>query len=211
MDNEPQTVDITKIDRAKAGKIVRGIAQVEADFYLAAGPLSELVMSEAVKAVAKVARAPWQIVEAGWSAQVVCPEWRMTKGMGTGDAWLELSEICNDEENDHSWVAAALKAGPTQMGIELAFRRGLQDIAEEVIGNDESIAALRNLGFMRDDDSARLFVPVAIAADKLAKGFEQGDLEDAMAPVGQALGMAIAAKSYLDTLIELVRTAAKTK
>jgi hypothetical protein len=170
------------------------------------------MMTQAVLAVEKAAPSPWQVIESDWSAQVVCPEWKMTRGVGTGDMWLEITEVGADEdEYEHTWIAAAARSGPTQIGLELVFRRGLQDHAQAIIGDDKAVAALWKLGFARDETSLLLFIPIHIPAEKLAQGFEQNDLAAAIAPFGKAMSQAIAAKAELDKLLEQVRTAAKRK
>lgn len=211
MDDKQRTDAAKAQDGVTAGRIVRGIAQIESDFHLASGPLSEQLMGAASQAIAKVAQSPWLRLEDEMTIQVVAPEWKMTKGVGTGDAWLELAELCDDEDNEYSWVAAAVGAGPTRMCIELVFRRGLVEVAQGVLRDDKALTALWKLGFVRDETDLRLFVPIKIEAEKLAQGFEQNDLSEAMAPVGKALQLAIAAKTELDALIERVRDAAKRR
>lgn len=210
MDHEQRTKISRQHDPEWAGRVVRNIGQIEADFFHVAGPLSERMMTDAVLAIEKVATPPWQVIRSDWSAQVVCPEWKMTRGVGTGDMWLEISELSiDDDENEHSWIAAATKSGFTQLGIELMFRRGLQDHAESVIRDAKAIAALLKLGFTRDESSEALFIPIHIPAEKLAQGFEQNDLDPVLAPFGKAMTQAIAAKPELDKILELVRTAGK--
>lgn len=212
MDHEQRMAAAKRNDPVLAARIVRDISQIEADFYHSAGPLSERIMREAVQAISKVAVAPWQVVEVDWSARIVCPEWKMIRGVGTGDMWLELAELSADEEGyEHSWLAAALKAGPTQLCIAVVFRPGLQDYAAGVLQDDKAVAGLKKLGFVRDDTELLLFVPIDIANELLAQGFEQNDLTAALAPIGKAMSKAIAAKAELDKLLEQVRTAAKHK
>ena len=211
MDHEHRLAAVNAHDPVLAARIIRGIAQVEDDYFFASGPLSERMMEEAVQAIAKAATVPWHVVEVDWTAQIVCPEWKMTKGVGTGDAWLELAEICADEDRDFSWISAAVGVGPTQLGLELMFRRGLQDAAQTVIPDDKVVAALAKLGMTRDETATRLFFPVAIPAEMLAQGFEANDLAKALAPVGKAVTKAIAAKAELDKLVEQVRAAGKRR
>jgi hypothetical protein len=212
MDHDQRTKAAKSQDPEWAARLVRNIAQVEADFFHAAGAISERMMSEAVQSMHKANAAPWQVVETGLSALIVCPDWKMVRGNGTGDMWLELSEIGADEQDDeHCWLAAAVKAGPTQLGIEVKFRPGLQDHADAVIRDDKVIAALLKLGFAREETDLVLFVPVQIAAEKLAQGFEQNDLGAALAPVGASVAKAIAAKAELDKVLLQVREAAKRK
>lgn len=210
MDHEQRTKISNQLDPEWAARVVRTIGQIEADFYHAANHLSERLMTEGALAIEKVVKAPWAIVENEWTPQVVCPEWKMLRGVGTGDMWLEVSEISADEEeNEHTWIAAATRSGPTQLCVELKFRRGLQEDAEAIIGDAKAIAALIKQGFVRDDDSMALYIPILIPAEKLAQGFEQNDLTPVAEPFGKAMAQAIIAKPALDKLLEQVRAAAK--
>ncbi|KQM14683.1 hypothetical protein ASE49_10930 [Novosphingobium sp. Leaf2] len=198
-------------DLERAGAVVRNIERVEADGELAIGALSERMMRASVQAITKVATAPWQVIEIDWTARVVCPEWKMVRGVGTGDAWLELTEIGAEDEEGFSWIGVAVGAAPTRFGLELAFRPGLQARAETVIHDDKVVAPLLKLGMVRDESATRLFFPVAVQAELLAQGFEQNDLDKALLPVGKATEKAIAAKSELDRLIGQVRNPATGK
>lgn len=197
-------------DPATAARIIRNIAGVESDWHLASGLLSERVMRELREALAKLAPENWKVIESGWSALLVPPDWKMTKGVGNGDAWLELVELC-DAEEDYSWLAAAVGIGSTQMGFELQFRNGLQPAALTFIANDKQVSALLKAGFVRDQAKERLFVPVKVDANLLAKGFEENDLDKALETVGKAIGLALSAKAELDKIVEQVREAAKRK
>ena len=209
MDNDQRMSAARQRDPVLAARIVRAIGDIEKDYHFASGPLSERLMRDVVLTVRKAAPEPWQVIEAGWSALLVAPEWKMIRGVGNGDAWLELAEICTDEDNDYSWIAAAVQAGPTRMGIELVFRRGLTETAQTVISQEKAVEGLLKLGFVREETDWRLFIPIKIPAEALAMGFEQNDLDQAMAPISKAIGLAIAAKAQIDGLIELIRTAAK--
>lgn len=195
----------------RAGAIVRNIQQVEADGELAIGALSERMMRAAVQAIIKVAVSPWQVIEVDWTARIVCPEWKMLRGVGTGDAWLELTDIGPEDEEGFSWIGVAVGVAPTKFGLELVFRPGLQAIAETVIQGDKAVEPLRKLGMVRDDAVNRLFFPVTIQAELLAQGFEQNDLDKAVLPVGKMTEKAIGAKAELDRLVGLVRAAATAK
>lgn len=190
-------------------RLIANVATVEEDFFLLSGPLSERLMTEIVSTLTKAVVAPWQINKVDWAARITCPDWKMSRGVGTGDAWLELAEICADDDSNHSWLAAALRAGGTQMGIELIFRPGLVDFADKVIGDDKAVAPLWERGFWREEDSARLFIPVVLNATALAKGFAENDFAVALAPVAKAMEQAITGKAELDALVERVRAAAK--
>ncbi|GEO01710.1 hypothetical protein NSE01_35420 [Novosphingobium sediminis] len=210
MDHEQRTKIANLLDPEWAARVVRNIGHIENDFYHAANHLSERLMTEGALAIEKVVKEPWQVVENEWTPQVVCPEWKMVRGVGTGDMWLEVSEISTDEEeNEHTWIAAATRAGPTQLCIELKFRRGLQDYAETVVDDAKAIATLLKQGFVRDEENLVLYVPIHIPGELLAQAFEQNDLTPVVEPFGKAMAQAIIAKPALDKLLEQVRSAAK--
>ncbi|CAH0497229.1 hypothetical protein [Novosphingobium sp. CECT 9465] len=212
MDHEQRTKVSEQLNPEWAARVVRNIGVVEADFFHAAGHLSERMMAEALLAIEKVVTPPWILVENEWMPQVVCPEWKMTRGVGTGDMWLQLSEISHDEdENEHTWIAAATKTGPSFLCIEVVFRKGLQDHAEAIVRDDKAVAALLKQGFAREDESFAMYLPFQIPAEKLAQGFEQNDLTAVVAPFGKAMAQAMAARPLLDKLLEQVREAAKRK
>ncbi|MDE2442075.1 MAG: hypothetical protein KGP14_13715 [Betaproteobacteria bacterium] len=200
-------------DPVLAARIVRNIAQIEDDEFMASGPLTEKLMSEIIKTIAKIAVDPWQIVVKDWDVRVVSPEWKRNKGVGTGDAWLEITEVGADAESerDYSWISTAVGAGPTRMALELVFRRGLRDAAEAAIRNDKHVAALWKAGMTRDETEPRLFFLIDIPVESLAQGYEQNDLDAALLPVGEAMKKAIAAKAELDKLVDRVRDEPKKK
>lgn len=210
MDHEHRTKIANQQDPEWAARVVRNIGQIEADFFHAAGPLSERMMAEAFLAIEKVVKAPWLLIENEWATQIIAPEWKMTRGVGTGDMWLQISEISADEEGiEHTWLAAVTRTVPSMLCVELVFRRGLMEQAQALIRDDKVLASLK--GFARDEDNATLLVPIVIQAEALAKGFLEADLAPAIAPFARAVGQAIAAKPALDALLEQVRTAAKRK
>ena len=211
MDQEKRTVAAAQLDPERAARIVRSIGQIGDDAALAIGPLSDKMMGVAFHSIATVATAPWQVVEVDGTARIVCPEWKMVRGVGTGDAWLELTEIGPEDVEGFSWISVAVGAGPTRMAIELVFRRGLQEYAEAAIFNEKLAAPLLKLGMARNEAKSRLFFPVDIKAEALAQGFETNDLDQALAPVGQAMKKAVTAKPDLDHLVAQVRAAAARK
>ncbi len=210
MDTEEKIIAAQKLDPVMAARIARSITDIERDFHLASGPVSDRLMNEIIRVFTNSAVEPWLVAETDGSALLIAPEWKMTKGVGIGDAWLELSEISLDEQ-DHTWLAAAVKAGGTMLCIELMFRTGLRDTAQAIIRDDKAVSALWKLAFVREEQDARLFIPIDILAELVAQAFEQNDFDQALTPVGEAVARAIAAKAELDKLIEQVRAAAKRK
>lgn len=212
MTHEQRSKAANQQDPKWAAKVVRNIGQIEADFFHAAGPVSERIMAEAFLALQKAVTPPWELIENEWASQVVCPDWKMARGVGVGDAWLEVAEISADEEGyEHTWLAAMAQTGPTLLGIQLMFRRGLMDYAETILRDDKAVAPLWEKGWARDETSAALFMPIFSPAEKIAQAFEQNDLTGAVAPFAKALTDALAAKSELDKLVAKVRAAAKSQ
>lgn len=211
MDHDQRMAAAAELDPERAAKIIRNIAQIDADATLAIGPLSERMMGVAVQAIGKVAIAPWQLVEEEPTVRIVCPEWKMARGVGTGDAWLELTEVGPEDEEGFSWISVAVGVGPTRLALELVFRRGLQDHAEAVIANDKLVGPLLKLGMVRDEAKARLYFPIDIQVEALAQGFAANDLDKALAPVGLTTKKALATKADLDALVGHVRVAAARK
>lgn len=211
MDHETRTKAANRQDPEWATKVIRNIGQIEADFFHAAGHLSEQMMTEAFLAIEKVVAAPWEIVENEWGTQLVVPDWKMARGVGY-DAWLEVSELSADEEgHEHTWIAAVTRTVPSQLCVQLMFRKGLQEHAHAVIKDMKSIGAVLEKGFVRDDANLVLFAPIHIPVELLAKGFAQNDLTPTVQPFAKAVQTALAAKPALDKLLEQIRAAAKVK
>ena len=211
MNEDQSTVAVAQVDPTEAARIVRSIADLETDAALAIGPASERMMAAAVRSITKAAGAAWQAHPQDWTVRVVCPEWKMARGVGTGDAWLELAEIGNEDEGCFSWIGVATGAGGTRFGIALRFRLGLQDYSEDAIFDEKAVAPLVKLGMERDEDEGCLFFPIDIQPELLAQGFETNDLDKALAPAGAAMRKAMAAKAELDRIVNDVRTVAAKK
>jgi hypothetical protein len=196
-------------DHEMAARIVNNIADIERDYHVAFGPLSDRFMDAAAAAILRAVVEPWKTLSSDMGELIMAPEWKQSRGVGHSDVWLELGEVCDDEENEYSWIAAAVRAGPTQLVLELTFRRGLVNAANSVFADDKSMAALLKKGFFRNEAKERLFVPIEIPAGLLANGFIENDLTEAVNPISRAVQLAIAAKTELDALIEQVRAKAK--
>jgi hypothetical protein len=209
MDSDQQTRIAHGQDPELAARVLRNIADLEADYLFAWGPLSERLMREAASTAHRAASDPWRVEGTEWSLTLASPDWRATRGVGN-DAWLELADA-NEHEDDHSWAATIVSAGPTKLCLELKFRPGLAPIAQMLTGKDKPVANLLKEGFEQDGTGTRLIVPIVIDAETLARGFEFNDLDEALAPLKRAVEIAITAKPDLDVLIEHVREKAKRK
>lgn len=211
MENERPIDAWMKMDAERGGKIVRNIDQIASDGNIAMTVLSDRMMAAATEVIEKLAVAPWQMTESHWGPRIVCPDWKMTRGVGTGDAWLELAEIGKEHEEGFSWISIAVGKDITKLGLEFVFRPGLLDYAEAAIADHKRIVPLLNLGMVCDEETSRLYFPIQIDTELLAKGFEVGELEKALAPIAKATKVAIDGKAELDKLLGHVRNEAARK
>jgi hypothetical protein len=210
MDHDQRTMQAEQQDTTLAATIVKAIPELERDYRLAEGPLSERLMREVQASMRKAAPDPWEVADSQWSVLLRSPEWKPTRGLGNGDAWLEISEIAEDEI-DHTWIGAAVGAGRSQLGLELKFRNGLSEAAAAVGRDKAQAGVLEKIGFRKDESAMRWFIPIAIDRLRLAKGYGENDLTEALDPVTKAVEAVVAAKTDLDALIDAVRTKAKAR
>ncbi len=207
MDSADQMTRAQALDPAYAARVVRAIADIERDYLFAFGALSERFMREAAVVIRQSAPEPWGVVGTEWEVSLTHPDWL---SRGIHDVWLELGEIADDEE-EHSWIAAAVGAGPTKLCLALAFRPGLVRALHTVAGDKGTTAQLLKAGFQQKPDDEGLFIPIAVNGEGLAKGFELNDFDKALAPLRSAVEKAVAAKAELDAFVSLVREQGKKK
>jgi hypothetical protein len=154
MDSDQQTRLAQRQDPELAARVVRSIEALESDYLFAWGPLSERLMREAAAVAQRAAPNPWRVEGTEWSLTLASPNWRATRGVGN-DAWLELADA-NEHEEDHSWAATIVSAGPTKLCLELKFRPGLTPITQMLTGKDKPVANLLKEGFELDGTGTRL-------------------------------------------------------
>lgn len=201
MDTDDQVTFAKSEVEVNAARIVANIGQVEQDYRLAEGPLSEWFMADLTVVMKEAAPEPWEVFRTDWSVLLISPGWKSTRRLGRGDAWLELAEIA-PEGQDHTWIAAAVGIG--QLGIELKFRPGLMMIGEALTKDKGHATALAKVGFLRDGTGTRLFLPLVIDKAELAEGFGANELDSALLPVRRAVEAVVGAKATLDTLVQEV-------
>lgn len=192
-------------DPVIVARVVTNIAQLEQDYRLADGYLSDWLMRMITLSMKAVAPEPFAIENTAWSPYVTCPDWKPTKRIGRGDAWLEIVEFARDE-HDHTWLAAAVGSAGTELNLELMFRDGLSGYFGKLEADQGLAAKLRKKGFKIDTANRRVYLPIVIKADLLAKALPSDDkFDEAMAPVREATELGIAAKPEIDVLLKLVR------
>ncbi|GGD65139.1 hypothetical protein GRI62_11530 [Erythrobacter arachoides] len=191
-------------DPATASRIVQNIAAIEQDFRLAEGYLSDWMLREIIAALRTTVPAPFEVVTTAWAAIISCPDWKPNKRPGRGDAWLDIVEHAEDED-DHTWLAAALGAGPTALHLELIFREGLSHYMDKLAADTSLMAKLRKKGFKVELTAKRVYLPLVIDAALFAKAVAENDFDAAMAPAREAAELGVAAKPEIDDLLKQVR------
>ena len=205
MNTTEQTNLAAAKDPAIAARIVTNIEQLEHDYRLADGYLSDWLIRMITMSLKAAAPEPFVVENTAWSAYVSHPDWKPTKRIGRGDAWLEIVEFARDEQ-DHLWLAAAVGAAGTELNLELCFREGLSGYFAKLEGDQGLASKLRKKGFKIDTTNKRVYLPIVIKADLLAKALPSDDnFDEAMAPVRDATELGIAAKPEIDALLKLVR------
>lgn len=204
MDSDTESACVQQIDPKLWSKIVRTIAQIEKSFALATGPLSERFMHEVGAVICGAADDVWEVEADEWEVHVTSPAWKCTRGRARGDAWLELGDIVHDDV-EHSWIAVAVAAGPAHLCLEFKFRNGLRSVETCLQASPQLASKLSDAGFTLHDDNTRLLIPIEVDADGLARAFESGKFEPALAPVHKAMRAAVAVRQELDDLVGLAR------
>src|SRR5688500_17610281 len=115
-------------------------------------------MREVAAAARKSTPEPWVTEGDEEGVTVTARGWKSTRGAGH-DAWLELCDATEDED-DHSWIAVLVSAGPTKLCLELKFRPGLTPIAQALTAKDKPVANLLKEGFERGGPGTRLLIPI---------------------------------------------------
>lgn len=184
-----------------AARIVAEIGRIEQDYRLAEGPLSDWFLSDLAVTLKGLVPETWEVMRTDWNIVIISRGWTSTRRIGRGDACLEIVEIGN-EDDDHTWIAAAVGAAGSKLGLELKFRPGLMMIGDGLTKDKAHAAALQKIGFIRDDTGTRLYIPLAINQVELAKGFAENDLDAAFEPVRNAISAVVGSKAALDTLVQ---------
>ena len=211
MDHDGRNAAALQADTVLAATIVKSIDEVERNHRLAEGPLSDRLMQGIEATMRAAAPEPWQVEPTDWSILLRAPEWKPTRGLGHGDAWILVNEV-SETELARTWLGVATGAGGnTQLGLELLFRNALKGAAAVVTTDKDYAERLKKIGFRRDAEG-RIFFPMLLDKLRLAKAYGENDVGgEALLPVRKAVETIVAAKADLDALIEAVRTKAKGK
>ena len=116
MDHDGRNAAALQADTALAATIVKSIDELERNHRLAEGPLSEKLMRGIEATMRAAAPEPWEVAPTEWSILLrSTPEWKPTRGLGNGDAWIQLNEVTADEL-ERTWIGVATSAGGKVLG-----------------------------------------------------------------------------------------------
>ncbi|MBB4860677.1 hypothetical protein HNO88_004021 [Novosphingobium chloroacetimidivorans] len=159
----------------------------------------------------QIVLAPWECSEVEWSTRIVCPEWKMTKGVGTGDMWLELGERSAETDGyEHSWLTATLKATPTSCASPSSFGKACKISQKQSFRTRRRSLDCKRRG-SRAKTIKRFCMCPLISRLRSWPGLRTKRPENGAPADQQAAAQAIAAKPELDKLLERVRAAGKRK
>lgn len=178
--------------------LVRSVGAIENANHALNGPLSDRLMTEIQKVVRTAAPKPWLVDQADGSVRVQHPAWGKGLTIIHNDAWWELVEISNDDQ-EHSWIAALTASGATRTGFQLVYREAL---APRNMTTAESKPSA-DLGFEVLNGGETLFLPVTLEKEALADAYERDTFTDALKPVAAAVEKLIAAKTEVDRIMSL--------
>ena len=77
MDQEQKILATQAQDPVISARVIRNIANVERDWHLASGLMSERLMTDIRELLGKLAPENWKVIVSGSSALLVPPEWKM--------------------------------------------------------------------------------------------------------------------------------------
>lgn len=109
---------------------------------------------------------------------------------------------------DETWLAQFLQVGPNQAGAAFFLTgNGLKGRRATALYRSQSdtLDTLLAAGFQRE--GASIFLPLRLNAEQLAQAFENGDLDEAMQPVRDALAVIVEAQPHLDQLVKAAQAA----
>lgn len=175
--------------------VIRNIADIEAAIKHAQDEIGPIIWEEAAKTAQDRCDDAWTlIVDADNDELRLADRTWMIHGARNprADFSVRLYErILPDGDGENSWLATFVASGPN--GATMAFWIEQSIVTPSawkklVKTSDGIVAELRALGFsIDDDDDRRLYVPVVLDREALARAFETDDFDEVMKPVGTAV------------------------
>lgn len=178
--------------------IVSNISDLEASIKRAEDSIDLLLNAEAWDELKRTLGTDSWYFEGGEepaSAWFVPRDWLIEDEEGDVDAdpWFRFKPLDGRGEF-HTWLAhyVAPKSDRQKMAIVWCWHQFyVSDYSIAATMVREELQAIVDLGFRQD--GRELFYPISFDADVMAKGFLEGDLKAALAPIAQAAGVLVQA------------------
>ncbi|UZW54904.1 hypothetical protein NUH86_15725 [Sphingobium sp. JS3065] len=135
-------------------------------------------------------------------------EWRMAGDADDGfDLYLSFSTTdCIDGEEPDTWVGYFCGFAGATIRFEFATDAiGQRDWKAVLRAQTKLAEGLVDQGFLCDPKTGELALRIPVDREALAIGFEDNDLEAALAPVAKTLDRIRAARALLDELVTAIR------
>lgn len=188
--------------------VIRNIADIEAAITQAQQEIGPVIWREAAKTAKAVCDDEWTVLidEDDDELRLADRTWMIHGARKPkADFSIRLYErVRPDGDGENSWLATFVAGGPN--GAMMAFWIEQTIVTPSawkklVKTSDGIIADLRALGFsIDDDDDRRVFVPVVLDREALARAFETDDFDEVMRPVATAVSNVMAAVPVLGRL-----------
>jgi hypothetical protein len=192
--------------------IVRHIDELEAALRYANGTMQPM-LAKAVAVVLEERR-----IALGWAGEVVAdlaetlwlapPEWKIGGDPEDDDFYLSFSldtMPCIDGHEPETWVGTI--AGFAGARIRFVFGTdaiGQRDWKALLRSEGALLDELVNKGFLCDPKTGDLALTIPINREDLASGFEEEDLETALAPLRTSVDRIRDARPIFDRLVEAI-------
>lgn len=197
--------------------VIRNIADIEAAMNHAKNEIGPRIWEQIAQVIQEMSCAEaWVVVSDVANEEVwfTHRSWLVAdQRKPKADFWIVLDErLAESGEEENSWLATFIANGPN--GATMAFWLNQRILGagawkKLVKTNDALVAELRALGFaVDDDDDRRLYLPVMLDRELLARSFETEDFDVVMEPARIAVANATKAAPLLVRLRELALAAA---
>lgn len=206
-------------DPAAGTVIVRYIDELETALLYAQKKMQPMLANAAAAVLEKkrlvlgwAGEVPGNFDEAMWLAP---EEWRMPGDADENDFYLFFAlerTPCIDGHEPKTWVATM--AGFAGATVRLMFKSDKLDQRgwKSLLRTEATLLdALVNEGFLCDPKSGHLALTVSINRESLADGFEDEELEGALAPLAEAVDRLHAAQPVLNGLVDAIKAKAQTQ
>ena len=189
--------------RMLSALVIRNIGDLEAAMSHATEVIDDRLHEESMAILERsLAKADWHCAFGeGFTDDWFAPkEWMIAED--DADLWFRLT--ARDTESTSSWLAMFVGEAPEEARMSILLQSNAKKKAiKQILADPEIQTALRESGLR--NNGAAVWLPIEINAELLAAGFENDDLDDALAPIAVAAEMVSKARPGLDLLRDRLR------